>query len=497
VENIDTLRVMTTDLATIAGFLEQRARDRPHALAFAFGSQSLTYRELSEDAERIAGLLLHDGIGAGDRVVLCLPAGLDLVRLFYALQRIGAVPCLLDPHVPEATTERRIAGIRPRRTITGVPVAGPASPLPRRAEDPNAVALLQLTSGTSGEPLAAMVLQRNVMASLHSSLDLIDPGPQDVLVGWVPPWHDLGLLRFLLGPVYYGRPCHLIAPAVKTIPEWFATVSRVRGTITGAPDFAWHLATRLVDATAVDLRSLRFATSGGEPVRASTIQAFETRFGLPGVLRPGYGLAEATLGVASTRAGEALGVDERGNVSCGKPLTSVEVRIEADEILVRGPAVFAGYFDAPEASLRTLREGWLHTGDFGTLDGDGNLYVLGRQRAMIKRGGAALAPREIEEAVQSLPEVRLAAAVGIPSALTEEIVVVVETERGASLTESMVKAAVERSCGITPDRVLLQEPRTIPRTSNGKIRHALLRDQLTPRSMRSSPSVISEGDSRR
>ncbi|HEX7679334.1 MAG TPA: AMP-binding protein [Thermoanaerobaculia bacterium] len=363
--------------------------------------------------------------------------------------------------------------------------------------DPDAIAFLQPTSGTSGEPLAAMITQGNLMASLHSSQDLIDPSSSDVLVGWVPPWHDLGLLRFLLGPVYFGIPCYLIPPAVKTIGEWLGTISTVKGTISGAPDFAWRLATRLVDAGAVDLRSLRFATNGGEPVRASTIAAFEIHFGLHGVLRPGYGLAEATLGVAATRPGEGLRVDERGNVSCGTPLKNVEVRIEDDEILVQGPAVFAGYFAAAAPTALALRDGWLHTGDVGKRDDDGHLYILGRRRAMIKRGGVMLAPREIEEAVQTLPQVRLAAAVGIASELTEEIVVVVEVEKDASSIGGLVAAAVERSIGFVPDRVLVQERGSIPRTSNGKIRHAVLRDQLTPRSVRNSPSVVSAGDSSR
>jgi fatty-acyl-CoA synthase len=364
-------------------------------------------------------------------------------------------------------------------------------------ERPEAVAFLQSTSGTSGEPLAAMITQRNLSASLRSSLDLIDPTPHDVLVGWVPPWHDLGLLRFVLGPVFYGLPCYLIPPAVKTIGEWFSTMSAVKGTISGAPDFAWRLATRLVAPDGVDLRSLRFATNGGEPVRSSTIAAFEARFGAPGVLRPGYGLAEATLGVAVVRAGETLRSDDRGNVACGKPLKDVEVRIDDGEIVVRGLSVFAGYFDDANATESALRDGWLHTGDAGALDDDGQLYVLGRRRAMIKRGGATLAPREIEEAVQLLPGVRLAAAVGMASELTEELVVVVEVEADTPSMEKLVAAAVEKSIGVVPDRVLVGERGTIPRTSNGKIRHAVLRDQLASRSVRKSPSVISDGDASR
>lgn len=489
--------MVNSGVTTIAEFLARRAADSPDALAFAFRNDSLSNRELLQDAEALGGILMHQGLRPGDRVALLLPAGLDLVRLFYALQRIGAAPCIFDPRIPEATTARRIASIRPRMTLTGVPEAGPAAPLPPLQADSEAVAFLQPTSGTSGEPLAAVVLQRNVMATLHSNADFIDPGPSDVLVGWVPPWHDLGLVRFILNPVFFGLPCHLISPAVKTIPEWFATISKVKGTITGAPDFAWRLATRLVDAGIVNLRSLRMATNGGEPVRASTINAFESRFGLSGVLRPAYGLAEATLTVSSTRAGEAVRIDPRGNVSCGKPVINVQVRIDADEILVRGPAVFAGYFADEEATHETLRDGWLHTGDTGAIDGQGNLYVLGRQRAMIKRGGVTLAPREIEEAAESVPGVRLAAAIGVPSAITEEIVVVVEAEKGSSSLESLVIAAVARAIGMAPDRVLVREPRTIPRTANGKIRHAFLRNQLTPSSMRTNPSVVSDGDSSR
>lgn len=488
---------MNIGAGTIAILVEQRRLERPDALAFAFGTESLTYRQLSDDAAMLGGALLHDGVERGDRVALVLPAGLELVRLFYALQRIGAVPCIFDPHVPATTTARRVASIRPRRTLTNASAGDATLPLARVVDDPNAIAFLQQTSGTSGEPLAAVVLQRNVMASLDAIRDRIDPGSGDVLVGWVPPWHDLGLLRFLIGPVYFGLPCHLIAPAVKTIPEWLSTISEVRGTITGAPDFAWRLATRLVDPARVDLRSLRWATNGGEPVRASTIAAFETRFGVSDVLCPSYGLAEATLGVSTASPGNELRVDDRGNVSCGKALKDVEIRIEADEILVRGPNVFAGYFDAEEATARALRGGWLHTGDIGTMDDDGNLYVLGRQRAMIKRGGATLAPRELEEAAQSVPGVRLAAAVGVPSELTEEIVLVVEAEGDASSIEIEVMNAVERAVGFPPDRVLVQAPRTIARTANGKIRHALLRDQLTPSRFRNNASEISDGLSSR
>lgn len=505
-------RPIGSELVALAQILEFRARDTPESLAFGAGGENLTYRALREDAQLLGAALLHSGVTAGDRVAMLVPAGLDIIRLVFALQRIAASPCVFDPSIPPATSARRAARIRPRLVVVGGPAAGELAasarsagmqalstmelfanatslPLPPLPSDPEAIAFLQPTSGTTGEPRAAMVRQRNVIASLHAARELLDPGPSDVLVGWVPPWHDLGMLRFLLGPVYFGVPCHLVPPAVRTISQWLETIFERRGTITGAPDFAWRLATRLVDAGAVDLSSLRFATNGGEPVRASTITAFESRFGLNGVIRPGYGLAEATLGVTSVRAGESLRVGPGGNVSCGRPLENVEVRVKAEgagagEILVRGPAVFAGYFDAEEASAAVLRNGWLYTGDFGSLDGDGNLYVLGRDKAMLKRGGAPLAPREIEEAAQSVPGVRIAAAIAMlpsPEAITENIVLVVEAEpdeNGVLPTPARVAGAVEHSIGFAPDRVVFVAPRAIPRTSNGKIRHDALRRQL-------------------
>ncbi|HWS71463.1 MAG TPA: class I adenylate-forming enzyme family protein, partial [Thermoanaerobaculia bacterium] len=153
------------------------------------------------------------------------------------------------------------------------------------------------------------------------------------------------------------------------------------------------------------------------------------------------------------------------------------------EIAVRGPAVFSGYFDAPEETARALRGGWLHTGDAGTLDDDGHLYVLARQRAMLKRGGVPLAPRELEEAAQSVPGVRIAAAIGLPpaaNASSEQIVLVFEREGDSETPPAQqVAAAIERTLGFAPDRVFVVPARSIPRTWNGKIRHRELREQFS------------------
>ena len=288
-------------IRTLDAVLSSRAASAPDELAFGDARENLSYGQLRADSEAIAGGLASLGVGPGDRVALVLPAGLDFIRVFFALQRLAAIPCAFDPGVPPAAVARRAERIRPRLVLTARDLeAIPKAPAPPAVSGEEDIAFLQPTSGTTGEPRAAVILQRNVLASLRASRDLLGIGPGDVLVSWAPPWHDLGLLRFLLGPVYFGSPCHLVTPAIRTLPLWLETASRVRATMLGAPDFAYRLATRLVNPEGLDLSSLRYTINGGEPVRQSTILAFEERFGVPGVIRSGYGLAEATLGVTSS-----------------------------------------------------------------------------------------------------------------------------------------------------------------------------------------------------
>jgi fatty-acyl-CoA synthase len=481
---------MTPEPATLRDILVARAAADPDRLAFADDRRSVSYRELMQRAAGQAARLASFGVGSGDRVVLTMSAGVSFAEAFWAAQLLGATTCALYPGAPADTLARRAARVKPRLVVTDgmLDDAPPTRTLPPEPPNgPEDIAILQPTSGTSGEPRAAMIRHRNVLAYLNG-LGEVMARRGDVFVAWVPPWHDLGLIRFMVNPVFCCGECHIVEPAVRTIPRWLEIIARKRGTITGGPDFAYRLAARMVDPSTVDLSSLRAASNGAEPVRLSTVEQFESRFGLSaGVVQPGYGLAEATLGVTSHLAGEPLTVDARGNVSNGSYRTGGEVRADGDafapgEILVRGGIVFAGYLDAPEATEEVLRDGWLHTGDLGHVDDEGRLYILGRRRVMIKRGGAVVAPREIEEAAQEVDGVRVAAAVGVPDAagMTEATVVAVEDPRAGSGEAAAVAAAVSRavraSAGFAPERVLVVPRRAIPRTENGKLRHDRLRE---------------------
>jgi fatty-acyl-CoA synthase len=469
--------------------LLDRASNDPDGLAFDDGRRRVTYGELAERAAGQAARLASRGVRAGDRVALVMSAGVPWAEAFWAAQLLGAATCAFNPRMPAEALARQTARVRPRLVVPdgALDDAPPTATLPPDPQiGPDDLAFLQPTSGTSGEPRAAMLLHRTVLAYLGAD-DHEWARPGDVFVDWVPPWHDLGLIRFMIGGVAHGVPTHIVEPAVRTLPEFLRTIDRVRGTVTGAPDFAYRLAAKMVAPGAVDITSLRSAGNGGEPVSSSTVERFEDAFGLSGVVQPGYGLAEATLGVSVHPAGEPMIVDGRGHLSCGPLRAGLEARVDGSgpgEILLRGDAIFAGYFDAPADTDAALRDGWLHTGDIGYLDDQGTLYVLGRRRAMIKRAGGVVAPRELEEAAQSVRGVRLAAAVGVPdlAALTETALVAVEDERDRSAVPGTlaedVSRAVTAAAGFAPGRVVVVPPRTIPRTANGKVRHSRLRELL-------------------
>jgi fatty-acyl-CoA synthase len=476
---------MSNETATLRGVLLERAAADAERLAYVERERRLTYAELLANATELACGLRSLGVREGGRVALIHTAGIRFMELFWAAQLLGAVPVAFNPYVPPATAKKRAERVRPALIVTDeTDVPRLREGLPEVTTIPEDLAYLQPTSGTSGEPQAVMMRHRAVVSFLEMFARTQGVTRDDVHVGWVPPWHDLGLIRFVMLPVFSGGVSHIVQPSVRTIPEWLHTISRERGTLSSAPDFAYRLATRLVDPQSVDLSSLRFVSDGGEPVHSSTIRAFEERFNLgDGVVVAGYGMAETTLGVAMHPPGEPLHADSHGNVSCGSPLDhTIEIRIDGDapgEILIRSPYLFAGYFDDEQATARVLRDGWLHTGDTGYLDAQGRLYVLGRIRAMLKRGGAVLAPRELEEAAQQVGGVRLAAAVGVPNGDgTEIITLVAESETPSPELHARIADAVRMTCGFAPERVLLVAPRTIPRTYNGKVRHAVLRDAL-------------------
>lgn len=507
-------------LTTIIDILLLRAKHTPGALAYSIEGEGITYGRLLKEVMQTASSLVDMGIKKGDRCAIILPTCLDFIRLLYGIQFIGAVPAAVNPGLAPELILRRMQVIGCSLAVaqgatletlkrTGIPgftpppvrspeeirVSSIGSACSSRAIDPDDTAYLQFTSGTTGDIKAAVIRHKNLMAHLNVTADFLGIKEKDILVAWLPLYHDLGLVQFVFAPLYSGCPGYLIQPSILNLKKWLETISRERGTVTACPDFGYRIAARVVSPDGLDLSSLRIAKNGGEPVRLSTIQGFERRFGLSGVVLPAYGLAEATLSVSCLPPGEPLRVDKKGNLSCGPPLPDTEIKIidqkgkglppgETGEILIKGPQIFAGYFNDEGATRQSLKKGWHHTGDLGTLDRDGHLYIFARKRALIKRAGAIVVPREVEDLADRVKGIRFSAAVGHSPVKdgTEEVIVVAEVkddnERTVDDLETIainILNEIKKGLGFPPFEIVLVSKGAIPRTPNGKIQYDKLK----------------------
>jgi len=390
-------------------------------------------------------------------------------------------------------------------------VSGPEAGVGREAAD---LALVQFSSGSTVDPKPVSLSHANLVSQVDSLMVLVRPTREDVLVSWLPLYHDMGLIGCLLGAVGYPGPLVLIPPEhfLARPALWLRAIGRHRGTISAAPHFAYAYAAERVrdaDLEGLSLASWRVALDGAEPITAGALQRFSARFapsGLdPGALIPVYGLSEASLAVTFCPAGrpplaEALdparlaegevSPGRREVVSVGRPVpgAEVEVRDEAGaplperrlgRIHVRGPSVMQGYLGDEAATGRALRDGWLDTGDLGFHAG-GELFVHGRVKDLVIVRGANHAPEEFESALGAIPGLRPGCAVALgylpPDGEGEELLVLAERSRDAAgrseALEDAIRAAVLARTGVRVHAVGLLEPGTLPRTSSGKMRRA-------------------------
>lgn len=520
---------------TLTELMRRRAElsaDRPY---FHLYGEAVTYGRLWERSGLYAGALARAGVGAGDRVALIYPTCAEFFYTFVGALRVGAVPVPLYPtlgveatanilrsagavavatigwfrrHVDESA--RLAPAVRSVLEPPDLEAAGPAPRLHEGSEDE--LALLQYTSGSTGHPRGVMLTHRNVVSTCRFMAEAVDLSPDDRAVSWLPLYHDMGLIGCSFTPPLVGTQLWLLPPDLRNPRQWLQLVSDVRATFTVSPDFGYRNCVRHVpDPSGLDFGSLRGALSGAEPVRPSTIAAFEGHFGLKHVIAPCYGLAEATLAVAIWPFGTPRRTDPTGRfVSVGRPCRGVEVRIvppgegaeglevmlppgTEGEIVVRSPGVMRGYHDDPEATARVLSpDGWLRTGDLGFLDHDGCLYVTGRLKDLMLLGGENVLPTDIEELVDHVPGVRYSAAVGVDSERTGtqrlHVVAEVRDEQAAAGAYHRLVAEIVRRVhegrGHRPARVLLVRPGTIPKTSSGKLQRSRLGEMIAAGELR-------------
>ena len=515
------------EVATLIELLALRARDTPSRPAFTFAEHPTTFEALWQQVGALGALLRRQGLLPGERVVMALPNGADFFAAFYGVQRAGgiAVPAfpgsgaerllrlagLCDARwmvAPAAAPPQRLSELRQLAASQGIRVltAPAAETAPQPATflpvAPDDIAYLQYTSGSTGDPKGVPLTHANLLTNVGQMIAGMEITARDVFVSWLPVYHDMGLILMTMAPFFLAAELHLLPTDLKDVRPWLATISRRHGTFTAAPDYAYRLCLRQAEhPAAYDLSSLRVALNAAEPVRQQTIETFERAFGLKPVMVAGYGLAEATVGVAMWPPGRPPLVDGRGLVSVGRPFPGIELRIvrgqaqlppgEVGEIVVRSPANSAGYFRNPEATAALAwrpdgleRPGFLRTGDLGYLDPAGNLFVAGRLKNVIKRAGQTIYPQEVEEVVEAVPGLRYSAAVGVDRGRVEgeQVYVFAEVRAGDDLPVEALHALgvtiVERvftQLGFRPARVYLVRPRSLPLTPNGKLQHAQLR----------------------
>jgi acyl-CoA synthetase (AMP-forming)/AMP-acid ligase II len=516
---------------TLTEMMRRRAEATPDLPYFHLFGDTVSYARLWRESARYAAGLATHGVRAGDKVCLIYPTCAEFFYTFFGTLRIGAVPVPLYPTLgveptaaifenSEAVAIATIGWFRPsveqsialagtRATILEPPdleVDGPAPKFVDASE--HDLAFLQYTSGSTGLPRGVMLTHGNVVRTTWFMGEAAGVTPEDRVVSWLPLYHDMGLIGISFTPPLTATPIWLLPPDLKNPRDWLNTITEVRATFTVSPDFGYRNCVRNVrDTSVIDLTSLRSALSGAEPVRPSTIEAFEGHFGLKNVVRPCYGLAEATLAVAISPRGASRRLDPSGRfVSVGKPCPGVSLRIvtplEPDapvtpptdlpadvegEICVQSPGVMQGYYNNPEASARVLMPGgWLRTGDLGYVDRDGFLFVTGRLKDLMILGGENVVPGDIEEVVDHVSGVRYSAAVGIDSERTgtQRLFVVAEVrDEGADdhVQQQLVKSIVARvhdARGHRPSRVLLVRSGTIPKTSSGKIQRSRVAEMV-------------------
>ena len=386
-------------------------------------------------------------------------------------------------------------------------------------------AFLQYTSGSTGEPKGVVLSHANLLANLRAMWRASNVGPRDTFVSWLPLYHDMGLIGACLGALYLGFHLVLMSPlAFLARPaRWLEAIHRYRGTVSAAPNFAYELCLSKVGDAELegwDLSCWRLAFNGAEPVNPDTLERFAARFAACGfhreVLTPVYGLAENSVGLAFPPVGRGPLIDcvDRGAlgrlglarparaedpkplriVSCGMVLPGHELRVadasgrelaerEQGRVQFRGPSATHGYLDNPAANQRLFDGKWLNTGDLGYLAGS-ELFLTGREKDIIIRGGFNIHPQELETGVAALAGVRKGGVAVFPASDarsgTERLVVLAETRLDD--VDARIRLAQEITAlsaallGAPADDVVLAPPGSVLKTSSGKIRRAACRD---------------------
>jgi 1-acyl-sn-glycerol-3-phosphate acyltransferase len=517
---------------------------------------TLTYGELAAKARNVSlGLIARDVL-PGDRVALMLPTCIDFFVAFFGILYAGAIPVPIYPpmrlsqieeHLRRQTGILRNAGARLlitmpegrrlaallRAQLETLSAAESVETLESFAElvelprlaDPDAIALIQYTSGSTGDPKGVLLSHANLLANIRAMGQMMEASSADIFVSWLPLYHDMGLIGAWLGCLYFGAPLYAMSPLSFLVrpQSWLWAIHRYRATFSASPNFGFELCLNKIadaDLEGLDLSSLRMVANGAEPVSVQTLRRFTDRFGRYGfparAMAPVYGLAESSVGLAFPPPGRPPVIDrvdrERLSmhgqaapakpddpkpleiVASGQPLPGHEIRIvdeagyelgerQEGRLEFRGPSTTRGYFHNEAKTRELIHNGWIDSADRAYVAG-GDIYITGRIKDIIIRAGRHLYPQEIEEAVAGISGIRKGgvAVFGMTDRAsgTERVVVLAETrETDPALRvglEARAREVTTDIAGTPPDEVVLAPPSTVPKTSSGKLRRSAAKE---------------------
>ncbi|AJR06510.1 acyl-phosphate glycerol 3-phosphate acyltransferase [Photobacterium gaetbulicola] len=546
--------------------------DRPHLYVYqdADNVESISYRTLYQQAIVIADRLQSLGIGPGDTVAIMLPTCNAYFYCFYGILLSRAIPVpiypparpsqiedhlvrhskilqnaetkllitveqakglstLLKLHVPAL---EHIVTTEEIESLSVEPCSSEHQPIGHA--QPDEIAFLQYTSGSTGVPKGVKLTHANLLANVRAMGKAVGATSDDVFVSWLPVYHDMGLIGAWFGSLYHAIPLVIMSPLnFLTQPKrWLWALHHHRGTLTAAPNFAYELCVNKItdaDLEGLDLSSVRHCWNGAEPISPTTIDAFSSRFQqygfAPEAMNPVYGLAESSVGLTfplSTRkprvewvdrqtmmnSGKAVNIEtdpiepgQQDNINArlehsipliglGHPLPGHQIRIvdsqgrelperQEGELEFKGPSSTSGYYHSPDKTTELYHGDWLRTGDRG-LTMEGELFLTGRVKDIIIKAGRNIYPQELESAVSQLNGIRKGCvavfASANPQTGTEQLVVLAETKLEDEQEKHKLRDEIQslsfNLLGIPTDVVALCPPHTVPKTSSGKIRRS-------------------------
>ncbi|MBK8333719.1 MAG: AMP-binding protein [Acidimicrobiaceae bacterium] len=524
-----------------------------HSVLPAEGDAFVSWAQLHDEARVVAAALQARGLVPGDHVAILGPTSRSLMTIIQGCWLAGIASMVLPLPMRMGSLDVFVETTRARirhgdaklilidDMLAAFYAAGPDDPpiepmaavLPgfagvptsdQPAHDPERLVILQYTSGSTSEPKGVMIPDRVLRANLDASCTAAQLGVGEVMVSWLPLYHDMGLVGFLSLPMTVGVDLVQAAPQdfLAKPGNWMQWISDWRGTATAGPNFAWVLATRALGRMeGLDLSCLTLALSGAEPVDPNAVDAFvgaAQPFGFSaGSVFPAFGMAEVAIGGAFPPRHRGMVTDsvdreflERERVAkpldladaqeeldvrrlplLGKAVPGLEMKVvnpdsyeevperHVGELLLRGTSVTSGYYKRPDATAALFRDGWLCTGDLAYLV-DGELVLCGRIKDVIIVGGRNVFPEDIERAVAVIDGVRAGnvIAFGVEGYKSKESVVVV-CEVRTDDNDAVRHAVHHRTldvCGLPPRDVILVKPGTLPKTSSGKLQRAKCRE---------------------